>query len=136
MFTADDILTTVRGHALALPETTERLSHGSPAFFIRKAPQFASFVDDHHGDGNLGIWCAAPLGVQETLVETEPDRFFVPPYVGKRGWIGVRMHAVLEEDELAAILREAYLTVAPPRLRAALHARERSSTEPRHDAIP
>ena len=120
MPTPELVLASVRRHALALPEATERPSHGAPAFFVRKAPQFASFVDDHHGDGNVGIWCAAPPGVQAELVDTEPDRFFVPPYVGGRGWLGVRLDAVLDEDELAAILTDAYRTVAPARLRALL----------------
>lgn len=115
MPSAEQVLAAVRRHALALPEATERMSHGSPAFFVRRSPQFASFVDDHHGDGNVGIWCAAPPGAQQELVETEPGRFFVPPYVGGRGWIGVRLDRTLDEDELAAILQDAYRTVAPAR---------------------
>jgi len=71
-------------------------------------------------DGNVGIWSAAPPGVQADLVETEPDRFFVPPHVGHGGWIGVRLDDVLDEDELAAILEDAYRTVAPARLVARL----------------
>ena len=76
---------------LALPETSERLSHGSPTFFIREKKTFVMYLDDHHGDGILGIWCAAPDGVQAALVEAEPERFFRPPYVGHRGWLGVRL---------------------------------------------
>jgi hypothetical protein len=121
--TPDQVLAAVRRHALALPEATERLSHGSPAFFVRRAPQFAAFVNNHHGDGNIGIWCAAPPGVQAELVETEPDRFFVPAYVGHRGWIGVRLDTVLDEVELAAILEDAYRTVAPAGLVARLDGR-------------
>ena len=84
-------LAQVRQICLALPEATERLSHGSPTFFVRDKKTFVMFVDDHHGDGILGIWCAAPPGVQEQLVDEEPERFFVPPYVGHRGWLGVRL---------------------------------------------
>jgi hypothetical protein len=114
------VLAIVRRHALALPAATERISHGSPAFFVGKAPQFATFVDHRHGTDGLGIWCAAPIGVQAELVETEPERFYVPKYVGGRGWIGLHLDAVLDEPELAAVLRDAYLTVAPARLRARL----------------
>ena len=71
------------------------------------------FLDDHHDDGHLAIWCAAPDGVQTEMVETEPERFFRPPYVGHRGWLGVEL-AEVSAVELTAICREAFLTVAPP----------------------
>ena len=77
--------------AQSLPEVTERPSHGSPAWFVRDKKTIAMFVDDHHGDGILGIWCAAPPGVQEQMIDEDPDVFFRPPYVGHRGWIGVRL---------------------------------------------
>lgn len=109
----------VRSAALHLPETSERLSHGGPAFFIRDKKCFVTFVDDHHDDGRLAIWCAAPDGVQAEMVETEPDRFFRPPYVGHRGWLGVHLQAV-EQDELNAIVLDAYRTVAPPTVLALL----------------
>jgi hypothetical protein len=73
------------------------------------------FLDDHHGDGRLAIWCAAQEGVQAEMVETEPGRFFRPPYVGHRGWLGVRLLEV-EQAELDAIALEAYRCVAPRRL--------------------
>ena len=75
----------LRAICSGLPEVTERLSHGSPTFFIRDKKTLVTLLDDHHGDGRLAIWCAAPDGVQQHLVETEPDRFFRPPYVGHRG---------------------------------------------------
>jgi hypothetical protein len=103
----------VRSAALRLPETSERLSHGGPAFFIRGKKCFVMFVDDHHDDGRLAIWCAAPDGVQAEMVETEPDRFFRPPYVGGRGWLGVHLLEV-GQDELDAIVLDAFRTVAPP----------------------
>ena len=90
----DRALARVRALCLALPEVSERLSHGSPSFFIRGKKTLAMFVDDHHGDGILGIWVPAFPGVQEELVETEPDRFFRPPYVGPSGWVGVRLDRV------------------------------------------
>jgi hypothetical protein len=101
-------LTRIRGICLALPETTERLSHGSPTFFIRGKRAFAMFQDDHHGDGRLAIWCAAPDGAQEALTESDPDRFFVPPYVGHRGWLGVRLDRDPDWDEVAGLVEEAH----------------------------
>ena len=106
----------VREIALSLPETNERPSHGMPTFFIRDKTTFVNCVDDHHGDGILGIWCAAAPGVQEELVEQEPDRFFRPPYVGHRGWLGVRLDVDVDDDELAQIVTDAYRQVAPKTL--------------------
>lgn len=106
-------LARVRAACLALPHTSERLSHGGPAFFLREKKCFVMFLDDHHDDGRLAIWCAAPEGVQAEMVETEPDRFFRPPYVGHRGWLGVHLLTVAD-DELTAIVMEAFRAVAPP----------------------
>lgn len=119
----DRALRTVRRLCLDLPEVTERPSHGAPTFFIRGKKTFVMFLDDHHGDGRLAIWCAAPEGVQATVVEEEPDRFFVPPYVGHRGWIGVRLDRDVDDGELAAIIEDAYRHVAPKTLVAQLDAR-------------
>jgi hypothetical protein len=77
------------------------------------------FLNDHHGDGRLAIWCAAPEGVQAEMIETEPERFFRPPYVGHRGWLGVQL-TELGTAELTAVCREAFCTVAPPALRGLL----------------
>ena len=71
---------------------------------------------NHHGDGRFAIWCAAPDGMQQTLVEAEPDRFFVPPYVGHRGWLGLRLDRSLDWQELAAVVEDAYAEVAPAKL--------------------
>jgi len=109
----DEALDAVRRLCLGFPEVTERLSHGSPAFFIRSRKTLAMFVDDHHGDGILGLWCPAGPGVQEELVAQEPDRFFRPPYVGPSGWIGVRLDRDVDWDEVRAILTDAYRAVAP-----------------------
>ncbi|HEY9290116.1 MAG TPA: MmcQ/YjbR family DNA-binding protein [Microlunatus sp.] len=114
-------LTMVRTACLKLPEASERPSHGGPSFFIRDRKQFVSFVDDHHDDGRLAIWCAAPDGVQQQMIETEPDRFFRPPYVGHRGWLGVHLREV-EQDELDAIAVDAYRCVAPKTLLKQLEA--------------
>jgi hypothetical protein len=111
-----DALERVRAACLALPETTERLSHGAPSFFVRDRSTFVMFHDDHHGDGRLAVWCAAHDGVQALLVEQEPDRFFRPPYVGHRGWLGVRLDVDPDGDELAVIIEDAYRRIAPPAL--------------------
>lgn len=79
------------------------------------------FLDDHHDDGRLAIWCAAPDGVQAEMTETEPERFFRPPYVGHRGWLGVLL-AEVSDAELTGICREAFCTVAPPTVRRLLPA--------------
>lgn len=115
-------LARVRVACLALPYAGERLSHGGPAFFIRDKRCFAMFLEDHHDYSRLAIWCAAPDGVQAEMIETEPDRFFRPPYVGHRGWLGVHLLTV-SDDELTAICREAFRTVAPPTVLRELDAR-------------
>lgn len=109
---------------MALPEVSERLSHGAPTFFIRGKKVLAHLFDDHHGDGRLAIWCAAAPGVQAELVEQEPNRFFVPPYVGHRGWIGLRLDIDPDWDEVAGILEDAYRLVAPKTLIKTLDQRQ------------
>jgi hypothetical protein len=111
----DRTLSFIRKICLALPETSERLSHGAPTFFVRKKT-FVMVLNDHHGDGRFAIWCAAGEGMQAMLVEADPERFFVPPYVGYRGWLGFRLDRELDRDELAGLLEDAYVEVAPPKL--------------------
>jgi hypothetical protein len=106
----------LRRLCLALPETNERLSHGQPTFFVRDKRPFVMVLHDHHGDGRFAIWCAAQDGLQEMLVEADPERFFRPPYVGHRGWLGVRLDRGVHWDELAGIVEDAYAEVAPPKL--------------------
>ena len=112
----DQALAELRKVCASFPEIEERLSHGSPSFFIRGKKTLAMFVDDHHGDGILGLWCPALPGVQEELVALEPDRFYRPPYVGPSGWIGVRLDVDVDWDEIRDILEEAYRKVAPKTL--------------------
>ena len=114
----------VRAICLALPETTERLSHGSPTWFVRDKKTFVMYLDDHHSDGRLALWCAAPPGVQHALVTEEPDRFFRPPYVGGRGWLGVRLDRAVDWDEIAGICADAFRQVAPKTLVAKLDVQE------------
>jgi hypothetical protein len=120
----DRELARVRTICASLPEVTERPSHGSPAWFVRDKKTVAMFVDDHHGDGILGIWCAAPPGVQEQMIDEDPDVFFRPPYVGGRGWIGVRLSRTVTNGELRAILEDAFRVVAPKTLVARLDGPE------------
>jgi len=98
------------------PEINERLSHGTPSFFIRDKKVLCSIWDHHHADDRLALWCAAPPGVQAELVDREPERFFVPKYVGHRGWIGLRLDVDVDWNEVDAILRDAYRLVAPKTL--------------------
>jgi hypothetical protein len=118
------ILETVREICLALPEASERPSHGEPTFFVQGKRSFASVWDNHHGDGRFAVLCAAPAGMQAALVEADPDRFFVPPYVGHRGWIGFRLDRAFKRDEVAGILEDAYAEVAPAKLVEAAGRRE------------
>ncbi|MCF7549267.1 MULTISPECIES: MmcQ/YjbR family DNA-binding protein [Pseudonocardia] len=107
----------LRALCLALPEATERISHGEPTWFCRKV--FVSFADHHHDD-RLAFWCAAPPGTQEELVAAEPTRFFRPPYVGHRGWLGVYLDVEVDWAEIEEIVTEAYRCVAPRKLVALL----------------
>jgi hypothetical protein len=114
---------------MELPEVRERLSHGAPTWFVRDKSVFVTFWNHgHHSEDFPHIWCAAPPGVQEELVEAEPARFFRPPYVGGRGWLGVRMDVEVDWDETAAICEEAYRVVAPKKLVAQLDARSATPT--------
>lgn len=108
--TETDIEGRVRAICMALPGVTEKLSHSAPAFFAKK--QFvALWADGHHDHHFPHLWAAAPLGAQEELVETDPERFFRPPYVGGRGWIGVRLDGDVDWDEITAICEDGYRVV-------------------------
>ena len=73
-------------------------------------------LTNHHGDGRFAIWCAAAPEMQQMLVEADPERFFRPPYVGHRGWLGMRLDRGVDWDELAGIVEDAYAEIAPARL--------------------
>jgi hypothetical protein len=100
----------VRALCLGLAGTTERASHGRPAFFAGKR-SFVMFMDNHHHDGRLALWCAAAAGVQAAVVGADPERYFVPPYVGHRGWVGVRLDRGLEWDAVAGVIEDAHEAV-------------------------
>ncbi|MEV4222542.1 MmcQ/YjbR family DNA-binding protein [Nonomuraea sp. NPDC049725] len=105
----------LRRLCLALPETTERLSHGEPTWFVRGKKTFVMYADHHHDD-RLAFWCAAPPGVQQELVAEDPARFFRPPYVGHRGWLGVFLDVDVDWAEIGEIVADAYRQVAPKSL--------------------
>jgi predicted DNA-binding protein (MmcQ/YjbR family) len=105
----------VREACLWLPEVQEFLSHGSPNFRVR-GKTFASYVVNHHGDGRVALWLNASPGSQELHVSMEPEYFFVPPYVGPRGWLGVILDGGIDWNRVAALVREGYEKVAPPQL--------------------
>ena len=98
----------------AWPETDERLSHGSPTFWGGKKT-FASFHDNHHGDGRLAIWVKSNFQAQGDLVEANREVFFIPPYVGPSGWVGIRLDVDLDWAVVADVLEEGYRSVAPKR---------------------
>jgi hypothetical protein len=112
----------VRRICAALPETTEKLSHGEPTFFVRKKV-YAMFANNHHNDGRIAVWLPAPPGLQSTLIENAPEKFFKPPYVGVRGWIGIELDRI-DDGELASHLHEAWRLIAPKRLQATTEANQ------------
>ncbi|PVZ04923.1 MmcQ/YjbR family DNA-binding protein [Actinomycetospora cinnamomea] len=116
----DVLVERLRAVCLALPEVTEKISHGSPSWFVRR--MFVSWVGRHHGDPHLSLWAAAPEGAQAEMVAAEPDRFFVPPYVGHRGWLGMRLDVAggPDWDEIREVVTDAYRCTAPRRLVAQL----------------
>jgi hypothetical protein len=115
-----DPVAQLRRACLALPESSERLSHGEPSFFVRDKKQFVMLDNHHHGADHLAFWCPAPPGVQEELIAADPEQYFRPPYVGHRGWVGVRIDRGPDWAEIAEIVRDAYCQVAPKGLSAQL----------------
>jgi len=108
----------VRRMCLALPETMEKLSHGEPTFFVRKRV-FAMCSINHHNDGHIAVVVPAAIGIQAMLIETEPKKYYRPPYVGGAGWVGVELPRV-NDKELRTQLREAWRLIAPEKLHGLL----------------
>lgn len=105
----------------SFPEVTERPSHGAPTWFVRDKKAFVTlWRHGHHQNGFPHLWCAAPPGGQDELVAAAPERFFRPPYVGGRGWLGVRLDGTVDWGEIAELCQDAYRMVAPARLAATL----------------
>lgn len=111
----------LRKLCLALPEAQEVLfgGHTTPTFRVRNKI-FAMYTDDHHGEGRIALWCKAPPGAQSVLISSEPDRFFSPPYVGPKGWIGVRLDRPVDWPLVADLIADSYRMTAPKRLAAAM----------------
>jgi len=112
----------VRRICLSLPETWEKISHGEPTWFVGKKV-FAMFSNNHHNDGHIAVTIPAAIGVQEALIKKSPKKFYRPPYVGVRGWVGVEVDRVTDK-ELTLHLHEAWKLIASPKLHQLL------STEP------
>ena len=106
----------VRQICLGLPETSERLSHGEPTFFVRNKV-FVMFANNHHGDGRVAVWLPVPPGFLADLIAESPDVFFHPPYVGARGWVGIVLERI-GDAKLEMHIRLAWELIAPPRVRA------------------
>ncbi len=111
---AEEHLRRVRRICLALPDTSEKLSHGEPTFFVAKKV-FAMFADNHHNDGHLAVYVPAAPGLQPALIAESPATYFKPPYVGVRGWVGIEL-AQIGDEELAFHIHEAWRLVPPKKL--------------------
>lgn len=110
----------VREVCLSFPQAEEFMSHGAPNFRVRKGRTFATYAVNIHGDGRVALWINAPDGAQAQHVAREPKHFFVPPYVGTRGWLGVNLDQGMDWKRIARFVREAYVNTAPAKLTAGL----------------
>jgi hypothetical protein len=108
---AEEHLKRVRRICGALPETTEKLSHGEPTFFVRKKV-YVMFANNHHSDGHVAVWIPTPEGMQEILMDEAPEVYFRPPYVGVRGWVGIELERI-DDADLAEHIRVAWRMIAP-----------------------
>jgi predicted DNA-binding protein (MmcQ/YjbR family) len=108
----------LREICLALPEAFEKEAWGECTFRVTGGSMFAMTDNNHHGSKHIAVWVKAPPDVQEMLVTADAKRFFVPPYVGPKGWIGVRLDYKVDWDEVGEILKDGYAMSAPKRLRA------------------
>lgn len=111
----------LRAICLALPNAHEVLAWGAPTFRVRnKIFAMYAHADNHHGAGRHAVWCNSTSLMQDMLVRSRPDRFFVPPYVGPKGWIGIRLDRRPSWREVAELMRDSYRLTAPKRLTNAL----------------
>lgn len=118
----------VRRICAELPEITERLSHGEPTFFVNKKV-FVMFADNHHNDGHIAVWLPVPSGFQAALLETNPETYFKPPYVGTRGWIGIELDRISDKD-LTFHIQTAWELIAPKRLVSQVKTNDSSPKPP------
>lgn len=103
----------VRVICLSLPASYEKLSHGSPCFFVEKGKQFAGMLDNHHGDGRTAVWLRSTLPIQVGAIAENPELFFRPPYVGPSGWIGICLDKEISEEELKNWIEQAHALAQP-----------------------
>jgi hypothetical protein len=129
---SDKQLERVRRICSALPETTERLSHGEPTFFV-KNKVFVMFANNHHNDGHIAIWLPVPSGFQTALIEASPKTFFKPPYVGVRGWVGIELDRISDQD-LTFHIQVAWELTAPKRLVSQFRPKDDSLSPPQKRA--
>ena len=114
----------LRELCMSLPDATEKISHGEPTWKAGKGKVFATLDNHHHGAAHLSVWSPMPPGVQQSLVELDAERFFVPPYVGHSGWIGIVLDVKPDWAMVEKLLREAFLHVAGVKLKNRLLAGE------------
>src|SRR5262245_43378812 len=108
----------VRRICLSLPGTWEKISHGEPTWFVGKKV-FAMFSNNHHHDGHIAVTVPAAIGIQEMLIKKSPKKFYRPPYVGVRDWVGIEVDQV-NDKELALNVKDAWRMIAPQKLQASL----------------
>jgi hypothetical protein len=125
------VIERVRRICLALPEANEKLAWGEPTF--RAGKIFAMMDTHHHGAEHVAVVVPAELGVQETLVAADPQRYFVPPYVGVKGWIGARIDRAPDWEAIEGLIKDAYRMIAPPRLLALLDGGAPNRLAPRRN---
>jgi hypothetical protein len=104
----------VRRICLALEGASEKLSHGEPTFFVG-GKVFVTFANNHHDDGHIAVWLPVPPGVRDGLIPSSPETFFVPPYVGVRGWMGIELTHI-NDEELRFFIETAWELIAPTKL--------------------
>ena len=121
----DDPSERLRALSIALPEAREKQTWGDPTYRIRDK----IFAMEKSGDGRLSVWCKAPPGSQAILTGADPQRFFVPPYVGHKGWVGMRLDSGPDWSEVAALVARSYRMTAPKRLAVSVADPARASTE-------
>jgi predicted DNA-binding protein (MmcQ/YjbR family) len=123
MAMAHDPLARLRAICMAFPDAVEKISHGEPTWFAGKGKVFAMLDRHHHGSAHVSVWLPAGLGAQEALIESDPKRFFRPPYVGGSGWVGVVLDTRPDWAVVAYLVEQAYRLVAKPSLVARLPSR-------------
>ena len=118
------MLTRLRAICLALPEAQEKLSHGEPTWFAGKGKVFAMFDNHHHGAPHASVWLPAPPGMQEALIETDPARFWRPPYLGHRGWVAIVLDTKPDWGVVSGLIEQGFRLTAAAKLVARLPARK------------